>query len=50
VKGLVSGLTKVVNLVAGVNESADFGAEDTRAQLTPPELLDGIKKDFTESG
>ena len=50
VKGLVSGLTKVVNLLAGVDEAAQSTAEDSRLPLSPSELLDGVEKDFTENG
>lgn len=52
VKGLVSSLTAAVNLLAGnAKASRDKGYDvDTRPLLEPSELLEGITRDFTESG
>eukprot|EP00873_Tetraselmis_striata_P003922 jgi/Tetstr1/424186/TSEL_014792.t1 len=50
VKGVVSGLTAVVNLFGGAKGDALAAREDTRAPITPERLRQGVEEDFTENG
>uniref|UniRef100_A0A061RMC2 Uncharacterized protein n=1 Tax=Tetraselmis sp. GSL018 TaxID=582737 RepID=A0A061RMC2_9CHLO len=52
VKSIVSGLTKAINWTSGSPpERVDYSTEeDTRAPVSPQQLLWGVEKDFTENG
>ena len=50
VKGLVSALTSLVNAASGMSSVADSSAPDTRPPVTPAEVAEGVRGDFTERG
>ena len=52
VKGLVSALTSLVNAASGLSVAprGDSSALDTRPPVTPAEVAEGIRGDFTERG
>jgi hypothetical protein len=50
VKGLVSALTRLVNAASGRAEPRSDPVADTRPPVTPAEVLEGVRGDFTERG